>query len=293
MTNALPQREVARINIPQVERGYTDSHKVRRLMPPGDWAATDPFLLLMEDWAGPGVFEPHPHRGMETFTFLLEGEIEHYDNHGNKGSISAGDALMMTAGRGIVHDERSADGGVLHLLQLWINLPRRDKLAPSRVQEIPVADVPKHIEPGVEVRVLSGRSGDAVSPTQNFAPFMGLELRLDSDAAFEQQLPADYNGFILVIDGEASIGVADRKVDAGGLAWLTFSDTPSAVTVKAGQAGLRALLFAGLPLREPVAARGPFVMNTDAELDVSYAEYRAQGDRFGADLTSRSLTATD
>ncbi|MFM0758322.1 pirin family protein [Paraburkholderia strydomiana] len=281
MTRALPGRQVARISRPGMEPGYADNHKIRRLMPPGDWAANDPFLLLMEDWAGPGVFEPHPHRGIQTLTFLLEGEIEHYDNHGHKGRISAGDALLMTAGRGIVHDERPADGKTLHLLQLWINLPRKDKLTIASLQELHASGLPVRREPGVEVRVLSGRSGEVASATGNYAPFIGLEMRLDAAAMVEQELPAGYNCFIVVIDGHVRIGAAGEDVGSGELAWLTRSEVPSQVTVTAGEAGCRALLFAGQPLNEPVASRGPFVMNTAEELSAAFAEYRAQGDRFG------------
>lgn len=281
MTKSLADRQVAHINRPAVERGYTDEHRVRRLMPPGDWAATDPFLLLMEDWAGPGVFEPHPHRGIQTLTFLLEGEIEHYDNHGHEGRISAGDALLMTAGRGIVHDERPADGKRLHLLQLWINLPRKDKLTLASLQELHASKLPVRREPGVEVRVFSGRSGEVAAPTENYALFTGLEMRLDGAAMVNQELPAGYNGFIVVIDGRVRIGSGSEDVGPGELAWLTRSADPSQVSVMAGPTGARALLFAGQPLNEPVASRGPFVMNTDEELNVAFAEYRAQGERFG------------
>jgi redox-sensitive bicupin YhaK (pirin superfamily) len=281
MTHALPERQIVKINRPAVEPGYTDKHLNRCLMPPGDWAATDPFLLLMEDWAGPGVFQPHPHRGIQTLTFLLEGEIEHYDNHGHKGRISAGDALLMTAGRGIVHDERPADGKTLHLLQLWINLPRKDKLTMASLQELHASELPVRREPGVEVRVLSGRSGEVAAATENYAPFTGLEMRLDAAATVGQELPAGYNGFIVVIDGRVRIGSATEDVGAGELAWLTRSEEPSQVTITAGEAGARSLLFAGQPLNEPIASRGPFVMNTAEELSVAFAEYCAQGERFG------------
>jgi redox-sensitive bicupin YhaK (pirin superfamily) len=218
---------------------------------------------------------------MQTLTFLLEGEIEHYDNHGHKGRISAGDALLMTAGRGIVHDERSADGKTLHLLQLWINLPSKDKLAFASLQELHASELPIRREPGVEVRVFSGRSGEVVAATENYAPFTALEMRLDAAATVQQNLPAGYNGFIVVIDGRVRIGSSSEDVEPGELAWLTRSEEPSQVTVMASEAGARALLFAGQPLNEPVASRGPFVMNTAEELNVGFAEYRAQGDRFG------------
>src|ERR671931_621246 len=100
MAATLVRRDIARIDTPAVGRGTSDAHRVRPLVPPGDWAATDPFLLLMEDWFPEGVFDNHPHRGIETVTYLIDGTIKHYDNHGHKGTIRPGDALWLTAGRG-------------------------------------------------------------------------------------------------------------------------------------------------------------------------------------------------
>ena len=118
---------------------------MRALIEPGDWAAADPFLL--QDWGGPAVFGPHPHLGIQTFTFLLEGELEHRDNHGYHARLRAGDALLVTAVRGIVHDEGPADGGAVHLLQLWINLPRNDKLVEANLQAIYAQELPIGHEP--------------------------------------------------------------------------------------------------------------------------------------------------
>ena len=132
MTTMRSNRDVARIDRPTVARGMTDTHRVRPLVPPGDWAATDPFLLLMEDWFPEGVFDRHPHRGIETVTYVLDGTIEHYDNHGHSGTIGAGDVQWLTAGRGLIHNEKPAAGQTVHLLQLWVNLPQADKLVPPR-----------------------------------------------------------------------------------------------------------------------------------------------------------------
>ena len=112
------QRQVARIEEPTVEQGMTPQHRVRRLMYGEDPVATDPFLLLMEDWFPQGVFDNHPHRGMETVTYVLEGTIHHYDNRGNKGDILPGDAQWMTAGRGLIHNEQPAEAMTVHSLQL-------------------------------------------------------------------------------------------------------------------------------------------------------------------------------
>jgi redox-sensitive bicupin YhaK (pirin superfamily) len=280
MTN-LVKREVARIDSPQVSRGMTDAHRVRQLVPPGDWGATDPFLLLMEDWFPIGVFDRHPHRGMETVTYVIDGRIEHYDNHGNKGTVVAGDAMWMTAGRGLIHNEQPFPGETVHLLQLWINLPRTDKLVPAHHQTLHVDKLPVRREPGAEIRVFSGASGPAKSSTGNHTPVTMVEVRLEPHAGVEQDLPAGFNAFAVVLDGGGTIGSPAVAIKGGQVAWLTPSDELSTISFNAGDQGMRALLFAGQPLREPVAAHGPFVMNTDAELAAAIADLRAQGERFG------------
>jgi quercetin 2,3-dioxygenase len=281
MTTHQQQRDVARVDRPKIGRGMSDAHRVRALVPPGDWAGSDPFLLLMEDWFPDGVFDRHPHRGIETVTYVIDGAIEHYDNHGNTGRINPGDALWLTAGRGLIHNEKPADGGTAHILQLWVNLPGDAKLVPARFQELRADAVPVRRDPGAEVRVFSGASGGVTAPTRNYAPVTMVEIRLQSGARVEQDLPADYNGFILMLDGGGEIGASATEVGAGDVAWLTHSAGASAVSFAAGDQGARALLFAGKPLREPVAARGPFVMNTEDELRAGFAEFRNSGERFG------------
>ena len=275
------RRDVARIESPPVERGMSDVHRVRPLVPPGNWAATDPFLLLMEDWFPRGVFDVHPHRGIETVTFVLEGTVEHYDNHGNKGTIVPGDAQWLTAGRGLVHNEVPAAGQTVHLLQLWVNLPRAHKLVPAQHQTLRADQAPVRREPGAELRVFSGASGSVRATTRNFAPVTMVEVRLEPNATIVQDLPAGYNAFVVVLEGHGTMGSSSAAVRTGQVAWLTPSNEESTVTLSGDDQGLRAMLFAGLPLREPVAARGPFVMNTEEELRATFAEFRATRERFG------------
>lgn len=184
MNQSLHQREVARIDSPSIGPGMPDKHKVRQLVPPADFTATDPFLLLMEDWASPGVFGPHPHRGIETVTYVIEGGIDHHDNHGNRGIIHPGEALWLTSGRGIVHDERPLDGKPAHLLQHWVNRPAANKLAPVRFQELRAAALPVRHEPGAGISVFSGSSGSVTAPTMNHAPVTMVEAKVQPDARF-------------------------------------------------------------------------------------------------------------
>ncbi len=281
MTTTSTIRDVARIDTPEIGRGMSDAHRVRQLVPPGDWAATDPFLLLMEDWFPEGVFDNHPHRGIETVTYVIDGTIEHYDSHGNTGTIRPGDAQWLTTGRGLVHNERPAAGQTVHLLQLWINLPRADKLVKAHHQDLLAAATPVRREHGAEIRVFSGSSGTVTSATRNHAAVTMVEIRLEPHARVEQDLPGGFNAFVAPLEGTGAIGSSATPVRAGQVAWLTPSGDASIVALVAGEQGLRALLFAGQPLHEPVAARGPFVMNTDAELSEGFAEFRRQGERFG------------
>ncbi len=150
-----------------------------------------------------------------------------------------------------------------------------------RYQELAGDAVPVRRQPGVEVRVFSGASGGVIAPTKNFVPVTMVEIRLDQGASVRQDLPADYNTVIVVLEGEGSISAEAKFVTAGDVAWLTRDDTGKAfeVAIRAGGRPLRALLYAGRPLHEAVVARGPFVMNTEAEIEQAFADYHAG--RFG------------
>lgn len=281
MMTTTVRREVTRIASPPIGGGLTDAHHNRPLISPGDWAFTDPFLVLMEDWFPEGVFDRHPHRGFETVTYVIEGRIEHYDNRGHKGIIAAGDAQWLTAGRGLIHNEVPMGGRLAHTLQLWVNLPAKDKLIESHYQDLLAVSTPTRREPGVEVKVFSGASGSTRATTTNHAPVTMLEFSLDPGMSVDLDLPAGYNGFVLTMEGEAGIGTARTTLKAGQLAWLTRNEEASSVLVRGGDVPTKGLLIAGSPLQEPIAAQGPFVMNTDAQIRDAILEYRAQGDAFG------------
>jgi quercetin 2,3-dioxygenase len=155
------------------------------------------------------------------------------------------------------------------------------RVGAPRYQDLAGDAVPVRREPGVEVRVFSGASGGVTGPTKNFVPVTMVEIRLDPGASVRQDLPADYNAVVVVLEGEAAIGAEGKSVTAGDVAWLTRGDNGKAseVAIRAKDKPLRALLYAGRPLHEAVVARGPFVMNTEAEIEQAYADYRAG--RFG------------
>lgn len=277
-----PTLDVERIDTPSVRRGMNPVHRVRPLIGPADAAAADPFLGLMEDWYGEGVFADHPHCGIETVSFVLEGGIEHYDNHGQQARLGPGDALWLTAGKGIVHNERPLQGETVHMLQLWVNLPRAAKRVPAALQVLHGAEMPTWRGPGVEARVFSGACGNARATTHNHAEVLLLDLRLQPHATFAPEVPAGLHGLLVPLDGDGWVGPGPSALSAGQVAWLTHHEQQAAsVPLQAGPRGLRTLLLAGRPLREPVVARGPFVMNTEAEIQQAFADFAEQRERFG------------
>ena len=163
------------------EQKISPIHTAGPVLAPGPWKDYDPFLLLMEDKFEKGAFDVHPHRGMETLTFIIDGTINHYDSAtGAGGTLEKGDLQFMTAGSGVVHNESPADGEKVHLLQLWVNLPRKYKMVKPRYQNMHAKDMPVRQENGALIRVYSGSSGDVVSNTLNYAPVTFVEMVLES-----------------------------------------------------------------------------------------------------------------
>ena len=247
----------------------------------------DPFLLL--DRMGPITHGPgeahgapdHPHRGFETVTYVLDGAIEHKDSQGNRGRIDAGDVQWMTAGSGVIHSEMPAaeilrDGGRLHGFQLWVNLPRRDKMMKPRYQELRAAEIPTatSADGKVVVTVIAGEALGVDARIDTRTPIVYLHVRLAAGARFTQAVPKTYNAFAFLIGGEAAFGdrVA-RENDA-----VIFGRDGDEIAI-ASDKGAELLLIAGEPLDEPVVRYGPFVMNTPGEIRQAMLDY--QTGRFG------------
>jgi redox-sensitive bicupin YhaK (pirin superfamily) len=242
----------------------------------------DPFLLLdafrsddPDDYiAG---FPPHPHRGFETVTYLLNGRMRHRDNAGNEGVIEPGGIQWMTAGKGIVHSEMpEQQDGLLEGFQLWINLPASHKMTVPAYQEHDAAGIPVESRDGAEIRVISGTtSRSTTGPViQPLTEPLYLDISLAPDSEFCESLAPEHNAFIFVIGGEISLEERDAsQVNLGHdqLAVLTRGDR---VAVQAGAEGGRFLLIAGKPMNEPIARAGPFVMNTESELRQAFSDYQ-------------------
>ena len=274
-TGAVVERGVARIDDPPASAIGLHGHRARRLIDAGDPAFADPFLLMAEDWMPRGAFAMHPHRGIETVTFVIEGTVEHFDDAGHRGVIKSGDAQWMTAGRGLRHTEDALPGTTAHVLQLWVNLPAVRKMTEPRYQDLLAARAPTVHQAGVELKVFSGRVGDAVASTLNHVPVLMLEVRIGPDATARLTVPGGDSAFLFVVEGAARAGREADRVSQGQLAWLTRADEAptSELGLVADGEGCRLLLFSGPPLREPVVFGGPFVMNTQEEVEQAFRDY--------------------
>ncbi len=249
------------------------THEAALVVEPGRIDRTDPFFLMADDHvsaAGP-FGGAHPHAGLETVSILLNGSIED-----TSGRLETGDVEWMTAGRGIVHNEDMVVSAHMRLFQLWVILPERDRNMPPRVQMLRRGAMPLRREPGVEARVYSGRSGDTKASTLNATPVTLVDIRLDPAAAFAQELPASYNGFIVVLEGDARLGQAGPVLSNGSVGWThpVAVDGDSRLSLSAGNSGARVLLFAGQPQRIPIVAHGPFIAGSREELADYYRGFQ-------------------
>jgi redox-sensitive bicupin YhaK (pirin superfamily) len=236
----------------------------------------DPFLLLDDfrsDKPADYVkgFPWHPHRGMETITYVLRGKVEHGDSLGNRGVIGPGDVQWMTAGSGIIHQEMPSgdDRGAMYGFQLWANLPRANKMMDPRYREVRAADIPEaHDAGGAVIRVVAGAIGDVVGPVRDVvtAPEY-LDITIPAGASFAHATPRGHTVFAYAIDGRGTL--AGRTVHANHLAWFGDGDR---VVAAADREALRFLLISGRPIHEPIAWGGPIVMNTEAELRLAFEE---------------------
>ena len=281
-------RQIGRV-IPSMRASEGDGMVIHRAFPGSRVSEIDPFLLL--DEMGPLELRPgqgngfpdHPHRGFETVTYLLEGQMEHKDSSGNHGVLRPGDVQWMTAGSGLVHSEMpgsdiARDGGRLHGFQLWINLPRRQKMTPPHYQELPASKIPvaRNAAGDVEVKVISGEALGVKGPIESANPVVYLHFRLQPGADHYQLIPSGYTAVAYLIEGAGVFDEAGGAVKARNL--IEFGDAGGAVRL-ANPAGsgevLSLLLLAGKPLNEPVARYGPFVMNTREELYQAFEDYKS------------------
>jgi quercetin 2,3-dioxygenase len=260
--------------------------QIRRAFPVAGLSYFDPILLI--DEMGPVTYGPgeaigapdHPHRGFETVTYVIDGAMEHEDSHGHRGALRPGDVQWMTAGAGVIHSEMPAaeilrDGGRVHGFQIWVNLPKAQKLAMPRYQEYSSERLPVVVGPGTWARVIAGELDGRRSPIETTVPTTMVHVKLDADARLVLPVAAGSNAIVHTIDGAGGVQgtpLADHRV-------ALIADAPASLELASGPHGFEALVLAGMPLGEPVARYGPFVMNTKAEIEQAFRDYQAG--RFG------------
>ncbi|XP_057765552.1 pirin-like protein [Salvia miltiorrhiza] len=230
----------------------------------------DPFLVLDEfSVSAPAGFPDHPHRGFETVTYMLQGAVRHEDFEGHKGTIEAGDLQWMTAGRGIVHSEMPAAEGTQKGLQLWINLSSKHKMIEPRYQEMKSREIAEASRDGVQVRVIAGEALGVKSEIYTTTPTMFLDFTLKPGAHIRQPIPTSWNAFVYVLEGEATF--SNSPVSAHHL--LLLGEGHAVYASNHSSKPLRFILVGGQPLGEPVHQYGPFVMNTQQQIDQTIEDY--------------------
>ncbi|WP_029888971.1 pirin family protein [Polycyclovorans algicola] len=252
-------------------------------------AALSPFLML--DYAAPMAFDPttgrrgvgeHPHRGFETVTIVYQGELEHRDSTGSGGLIGPGDVQWMTAGGGILHEEFhseafSKQGGNMEMVQLWVNLPAKDKMAAPGYQtllkrDIPVIDLP---DDGGSLRVIAGAFGESAGPARTFSPINVWDIGLKPNKPVTLEVPDGHTTGLVVLRGTVRINGDQAAREAQ---WISFDRKGTEVRLEV-EGDAKVLLLSGAPLDEPIAGYGPFVMNTQLEISEAIDDFNSG--RFG------------
>ncbi|NOT31483.1 MAG: pirin family protein [Planctomycetes bacterium] len=279
-----PDKRVLGLYRPGSVHTVGDGFHVRNLFPSNEVGERlSPFLLL--DYAGPTLYAPtdeprgvgeHPHRGFETVTLVYQGRVAHRDSAGNAGVIGPGDVQWMTAAAGVVHEEKherefARRGGTLQMVQLWVNLPRREKLGAPRYQEIHAEAIPVVASRGAKLRVIAGEHGGANGPARTSSPLELFDLRLEAGAEWSAALPRGHTAAVVVLSGKASVN-GSRPLAEAEMALLDLEGDGVRVSAEVETI---ALLLGGQPLGEPVVAHGPFVMSTDQEIHQAIRDYQS------------------
>ncbi len=288
-TDAIPRPVVSVTSAPSAYEG--EGFPVRRAFAGVDLADLDPFIHM--DQMGEVEYAPgepkgtswHPHRGFETVTYIIDGTFQHRDSAGGGGLITNGDTQWMTAGGGLLHIERPpeemvAAGGLFHGIQLWVNLPAAQKWVEPRYQDIRAGEVTLVRSPdgGALARIIAGQIGGQSGPGDTYTPIALTHVTLSPGARFEIPWPTEFNALAYVLAGRGTVGPEGAAVRTGQLAVFGAGDS-LVITADATQDShtpeLEVLVLGGRPIGEPVAAYGPFVMNTRAELQQAYDDFQS------------------
>lgn len=277
-------KKIQRIVRDVAQHWVGDGFPVRSLFSYGEGNAFDPFLLL--DYAGPHEFAAdeakrgvgeHPHRGFETVTILYQGELEHRDSSGSHGTLAPGDVQWMTAASGIVHEEFHSrrfakEGGVLEMVQLWVNLRSDDKSAPPKYQDLRDEQFPRvQLDDNAgTARVIAGEFGSARGAANTFSPINIWDLQLEANAKVDLSVPEGHTTVLITQSGSACVNQSPMKAVELAL----FEREGESIAIQT-ESESRVLILTGEPLGEPVVGQGPFVMNTPEEIRIAIQDYKA------------------
>jgi redox-sensitive bicupin YhaK (pirin superfamily) len=268
-------RKLVKINTPPTQQGFLGSGHLARPVIQVDFTESDPFIVLMDDRLNKQdelpVGGPHPHAGFETVSLLLEGDMGD-EAHRMKG----GDLQLMTAGSGIVHTETIEGEASMHLLQLWLNLPKKDRWAMPRVQDLPLEKVPATTHNGTTIKVYSGSLAGITSPIRNYTPLIIADIHLQPGTTTVQHLPASFTTFLYVLEGSLQVGDEAKEIHQDQVGWLDrhAEVTLSELKLTSGETGVRVILYAGEPQGDAIVSHGPFIGDTQEDIRRLYQEYR-------------------
>lgn len=271
----LIRRKLSKIHTPQGQPGFLGPGHIARPVISGSFSDSDPFIILMDDMLDKKDDEPvggpHPHAGFETVSLLLEGEMGD-EPHKMKG----GDFQIMTAGSGIVHTETIEKKAKMRLLQLWLNLPKKDRAAAPRLQHLSFEDAPVLSENGVFIKLYSGSLAGLISPIQNYTPLILADITMEAGAGTVLQIPANYNTFLYILSGDVKVGEDKKLLNTSQAGWLDLSDEAalSDLQVSAGEEGTRFILYAAKPTGDNIVSHGPFIADSSEDIQRLYREYR-------------------
>jgi redox-sensitive bicupin YhaK (pirin superfamily) len=269
------KRKLVRIETPKPQPGFLGPDHTARAVITGGFSATDPFILLMDDYLDKKDNTPvggaHPHAGFETVSLLLEGEVGDPAH-----TMRGGDFQIMTAGSGIVHTETIDKAAAMRLLQLWVNLPKKDRLAQPRVQDLPLEHTPTLDEDGVHIKLYSGSLAGLTSPVENYTPMVIADVTVEAGVTTTLHIPANFNTFIYVLDGSGVIGEDKDGLNKGQVGWLDIGtdEAASELELTAGKDGVRFALYSGKPTGDPIVSHGPFIADSQEDIMRFYSEYR-------------------
>ncbi len=256
---------------------------LRRSFGPSRLNPFDPFLLFdhfafNDPNEGPiRGFPTHPHRGIETVTYMLEGNVRHRDSLGNAGVIGAGDAQWMTSGRGILHEEMPQRGpnGVIYGFQLWVNLPAAKKMGQPRYQEVSAADIPAVQKEGARIRLVAGEYESTLGPVSEIAASpVYMDVTLEAGASISLPVQQGHSAIAYLFEGEALFGANGEEQPVQSVHMVVFEDGDHVHVQASPEAQARFMLMAGAPFGEPIVPYGPFVMNTQQEIQQALIDLR-------------------